>query len=77
MPKNISIARLERRCDPEGKTLYFMIPSTTRRSPPKFIRPEHMCEPDGPGGWFEIETIYAKPRAIRKAIRRVEKPSWA
>lgn len=75
MPTSTIVARLERKTDLEGRTIYFMLPSSDRRKPPAFVEPEDVPAFDGDAAWFELERVKRGPwlkwRAIRKLDRSV------
>ena len=70
----LKTARLERRTDGEGRTLYFMIPSSDRRKPPAFVDPEDVPPFEGAAAWFEVERVRRGPWLKWRAVRRVEGP---
>lgn len=69
------IARLERRTDGVGRTLYFMIPSSDRRKPPAFLDPEDVPAFEGEAAWFEVAQVRRGPWLKWRAVRRVEEPA--
>lgn len=60
------ICRLERREDLDGKTLYFMIPSSDRRKRPRFFLPADVPDFDGDVADFEFDVSRKNWRPLRQ-----------
>ncbi len=74
MPFRPRIAQLTRMTDPEDRTLFFTIPSTSHgRSNVDFIRPQVVPDFEGDSAWFEIVRAHVpdSPWPQWKVIRRV------
>lgn len=71
------IARLERRTDGAGRTLYFLVPSSDRRKPPAFLDPEDVPAFEGEAAWFELLQVRRGPWLKWRAVRQVDAPqAW-
>lgn len=75
MPAHKTIARLERRTDLQGRTIYFMLPSSDRRKPPAFVEPADVPPFDGDAAWFELERVKSGPWLKWRAIRKLDRPA--
>jgi hypothetical protein len=80
MPFRPCIALLTRMKDPEGRTLFFAIRSTSHgRSNADFIRPHGVPDFEGDSAWFEIvkahfpESPWPQWRVVRPLERGREK----
>jgi len=58
--------RVERRCDLEGNTLFFLIPRRDRRKPMKFFDPTDVPPFEGPAADFEIDRKRGGWRFVRR-----------
>lgn len=77
MTRKTELKYLRRQSDRDGHTMHFVIDSTTRRRPPSFVDYEDVDRPELGSGWFECERFKKGPWMKWRALRRVEKPSWA
>jgi len=64
------------RYDLEGRVLFFMTGTPDRKSPPDFLAPEQVPEPEKGGGWFECRRARIGPWMSWIVLRRVEEPRF-
>lgn len=76
MPQQPSINRVERVCDRDDKSLYFIIRSSDRRKASQFLQPGDVPAYEGTVAYFEMVKVPAKPWPRWEVLRQVEKPAW-